>query len=114
MVYYLLPLDLVRHGYETCTIELTLSLHSSNELEEQYGSHLKLKRTLFKGLPLSSSLFEISSADMNDLYPTNSIEIQPPQLRFILEKLNINPPYFPLLLLYDVNLTYMMIDTSNW
>jgi hypothetical protein len=91
-----------------------LSLHSSNDLEEQYGSHLKLVRTLHRGLPLSSCSFEISSADMNDLYPRNSVAIGKPRLRSILEKLNITPLFFRLLLLDNVNISYIMNDTDNW
>ena len=106
--------DLVRRGSETATIELIITIKSSSDLEELYGSHLKLTRLIYKGIPLSTSTFEISSADQEKRHPSTPKTIGVTSLRSVLTKLNILPVHFPLLHLDRQNMQKLIQNPDSW
>jgi len=111
----LLPFaEVVRRGFETAEIEVIICLQSSVELEEQYGSHLKLDRLIYKGVPLSTSKFEISSVDTLKRHPCTPKVVGLSALRSVLAKLNILPVYYPLMHLDRQNMQQLMDNPGSW
>jgi hypothetical protein len=106
--------DLVHRDSDTAAIELTISLSSFPALEEKYGSHLKLVRTIHRGVSLSTSTFEISSEGNGTRHPTTSKTIGLQGLRSLLTDLNLHPVYFPLLHLDRKNIQRLVENPKSW
>jgi hypothetical protein len=110
-------LDLLSKGKLTGSIELTLSLHSSESLQAKYGSHLKLFRPLHQNLPLLKSGFVVCSADpvaiSEKRAPSEPEAIKTSELRLLLKELNVTSEFQRLMFCNSENVQYFVQDTNK-